>query len=178
MPQIFAGLSISNLLLLLLTGAMGLYGDTVLSADRHVLLAVITLVLSCFVQVVVFTYFTVTGKIVSQAVHLGRLDADAMKSVDVLKRSVTRCVGLVMAAIVVTTATGAVHWRTEQWAKLHLGCALALATITTLVLYRQFGLVLNNAALLNQTLDEYGKRPRTESRVRGDATHGTPSSTQ
>lgn len=177
MPQIFAGLSISNVLLLLLTGGLGLYGDAVLSADRHVLLAVITLLLGCFVQVVVFTYFTVTGKIVSQAVHLGKLDVSAMKTVDVLKRSVTRCVGLVMAAIVVTTATGAVHWRTEQWAKLHLGCALCLATITTLVLYREFVLVLNNASLLDQTLDEYGKRPGNESRVRGNATHGKPSST-
>lgn len=178
MSQIFAGLSISNVLLLLLTGGLGLYGDAVLSADRHVLLAVITLLLGCFVQVVVFTYFTVTGKIVSQAVHLGRLDAGAMESVGALKRSTTRCVGVVMAAIVVTTATGAVHWRTEQWAKLHLGCALTLAVITTLALYREFVLVLNNASLLDQTLDDYGKRPWAETRVRKDASHGKPSSTR
>lgn len=178
MLQIFAGLSISNVLLLLLTGGLGLYGNGVLSADRHVLLAVITLLLGCFVQVVVFTYFTVTGKIVSQAVHLGRLDAGAMETVDVLKRSITRCVGVVMAAIVVTTATGAVHWRTEQWAKLHLGCALTLAVITTLVLYREFELVLNNAALLDQTLDEYARRPEAESRVGRDANHAKPSSTR
>jgi len=42
--------------------------------DRHILLAVFSLLLSCFIQVLVFTYLTITGKVIAQAVHLARLD--------------------------------------------------------------------------------------------------------
>ena len=105
MPRVFACLAIANLLLLMASGAVGIFAAR-WGVDRHVLLSVLTLLFSCFVQVVAFTYLTVTGKMIGQAVHLAGLDASILQTAKSYKRAVTRCLAGVFGAVVFVTATG------------------------------------------------------------------------
>jgi len=73
MPHVFASLAVANLALFALSAAFAL-SSAASARDRHILLAVFSLLLSCFIQVLVFTYLTITGKVIAQAVHLARLD--------------------------------------------------------------------------------------------------------
>lgn len=160
MPRIFGCLAFGNLLLLTATGALGLFASQ-WSVDRHVLLAVLTLLFSCFVQVVTFTYLTVTGKMAGQAVHLAKLDSSILQSVKKLKRTMTRCLAAVFLCIVFVTATGASGWRTGGsmlWHDVATGVALV---IHAGALWFEFEIVMTNAKLVEGTLKEYEKaRPR------------------
>jgi len=158
MTRIFAALAIANIILMLVTAVLGWSAADDHNTDRHVLLAVLTLPLSCFVQVVVFTYFTVTGKLVGQAVHLGGLPVAAMDQVKTLKRGVTRRLAAAIVVIVCVTATGALRWSTGAWSWLHHGLAWLLLVVLIVVLYQQLLLVMRNVALVDRTLKEYRRR--------------------
>lgn len=158
MTRIFAALALADIILMLVTAAIGWSAVDDHNTDRHVLLAVLTLLLSCFVQVVVFTYFTVTGKLVGQAVHLGGLPVATMDRVKALKRGVTRRLAAAIVVIVGVTATGALRWSTGEWAWLHHILAWVLLAVFIVVLYQQLVLVMRNAALVDRTLTEYRRR--------------------
>jgi len=152
MIRVFAGLAVANFLLLLASGGMGLWRGLV---DRHVLLAVLTLVLSCFVQVVVFTYFTVTGKLIAQAVNLGKLEVDAIQQARRLKRRVTFWVGGVALASAALSASGALHWRHASLGSLHLVTALTVIAVHVLAFYREIQLIVENKTLIESTMGDF-----------------------
>ena len=89
MARIFSSFVVAQLILFAVSAAIGVFGSGE-HTSRHVLLAILALLLSCLTQVGLFTYFTVTGKMVVQAVHLGRLERGPLVRVTLLKRSVTR----------------------------------------------------------------------------------------
>lgn len=134
--------------------AVGLLIDDGLG-DRHVLLAVFALIFDCFVQVITFTYFTVTGKMIAQAVHLGKLDQGPLEEVQVLKRSVSRCLGLAFLSVVFATATGAAHWSRADQQTMHLLAVSVLFVVHCGVLYRQYLLVMRNDAVSEQVFAAY-----------------------
>jgi len=154
MTRVFTGLAVGNVLVLLATGALGLLHVSP-APDRHVLLAVFSLLLTVFVQVLAFTYFTVTGKIVGQAVHLAGHDAAAIVEVKRLKRSVTRYLLVMLLAVILVTVTGAVHWRTNELGTLHLICAGGGLPFAGLVLLREYALIVDNTALLADAVGTY-----------------------
>lgn len=157
MPRIFAGLAVSQLLVTLGAAGLGLaHFDA--EPDRHILLAVFAIVLSCFIQVVTFTYLTVTGKMIVQAVHLGGMALDPVREVKRLKRSLTHTLGLLLAAWVLSAATGGHLWRVEGTTIYHMGAAGVIVAAHLLVYYRQFKLILQNAALVDRTLAAYRRR--------------------
>ncbi len=170
MLRTFACLAIGQVIVLLGAAAVGLVwpGDM---ANRHILLAVFALLLSCLIQVVVFTYLTVTGKVIIQAVHLGSLSAEPIEEARRLKRSVTRLIGLIVSAIVWVTGTGAQFWRTGNSAGfldggLHaLAAALAVA-VHLYVFYRDFTLIAENVAVLECTLGAYSRRRKVKGSAR------------
>ncbi len=125
--------------------------------DRHVLLAVFALIFDCFVLVITFTYFTVTGKMMAQAIHLGKLDYAPMNDVRTLKRSVTRCLGLAFLSVIFTTATGAAHWNRADQQTMHLLAVSVLFTIHCGVLYRLYMLIESNDALSVKVFAAYRK---------------------
>ncbi len=126
--------------------------------DRHILFGVSSLLLSCLTQVLVFTYLTVTGKVIAQAVHLGRLDMGPLTDLNRRKRTVTRLLGLLLVTVVLLTGTGAVNWRDGTWATIHFASALLALGIHVLVLLREYFLVAENAEALHRTISEYTRR--------------------
>jgi len=156
MPRIFASLAVANLLLF--GGAVGLaYLDPAPLPDRHVLLAVMSLLLTCLVQVLAFTYLTVSGKVLTQAVHFRNLGTTAVEAAKSIKKRFARCLGFVALLIVLTTATGAVAWRDGNSTSFHLPSVLVFAAGWLLVQLREFGLIVENSRLLERTLAEYGQ---------------------
>jgi hypothetical protein len=154
MPRVFASLAAANVLLLVASGTVGLF-DTGPGAERHVLLAVLTLLLSCFVQVVTFTYLTVTGKMIGQAVHLARLDPAILTLVRAYKKTMTRSLAVVFLAVVFVTATGASGWRLGGATLWHRFAAMVVLVAHLWAFLREYEVVVANARLLDQTLKNY-----------------------
>ena len=154
MPRVFACLAIANVLLLIASGGMGFFAPK-LGVERHVLLSVLALLFSCFVQIVAFTYLTVTGKMIGQAVHLGRLDTSILATAKTYKRGVTRCLAVVFAAVIFVTATGAVGWRSGGATVWHDTAAGLVLVAHVGVLWKQYEVVFLNSQLVERTLKEY-----------------------
>lgn len=154
MPRIFACLAIANVLLLTASGTAGVFASR-WAVDRHVLLAVLTLLFSCFVQIVVFTYLTVTGKMVGQAVHLAGLDVSILMSVKKYKRGVTRCLAMVFATVILVTATGAAGWRAGAATLWHIIASGLVFVVHLLAFYREYEIVFLNSQLVERALKEY-----------------------
>lgn len=156
MPRVFACLAIANVLLLIASGTVGLFAPR-WGVDRHVLLAVLTLLFSCFVQVVTFTYLTVTGKMVGQAVHLAGLDASILSSIKVYKRRMTRCLALVFGAMILVTASGAAGWRIGSATIWHQVAAGVVLVVHWGAFVREYEIVFLNSRLVERALAEYEK---------------------
>lgn len=157
MPRIFACLCIGNLIVLVGTGAIALLPLDA-TPDRHVLLAVFTLLVTCLTQVIVFTYFTVTSKMIRQATHLGGLDLEPIHCAQRFKRSVARHLAVLVGFILLVTASGADHWYSGEKVLLHFIAAGLLLLVYLFVSFRQYALVVENAALLARTLLAYRRR--------------------
>ena len=162
MLKAFAGLAIANLLVLTGTAGLGLVGGSTF-ADRHIVLAVFSLVLTCLVQVVVFTYFTISGKMMHQAVWLGDADEGRLNNVSVYKRSVSRLLGVIVVAGVLAAATGGIKWGGREDFRFHLLAAFIILTAHAVVLYKQFDLIARNSAMMERIMTDFsaqgGLRP-------------------
>lgn len=157
MPRVFTGLAIGQFIVLVAAAAMGVAADAEAGSNRHVVLAVFALLLACLIQVVVLTYLSVTGKMMAQAVHLGRLDGDSLPVNKAFKRTVTHLIGALLLAIVVAIATGAVAWRSEQSGGWH-GSAGALVLLLQLyVYYREWFVIRGNATLVGAVMTCYAQ---------------------
>jgi hypothetical protein len=154
MPRIVVCQAIAELILLVLTAALGM-GASTLSTDRHILMAVFALVLSCGIQVVIFTYFTITGKMIAQALHLGGLELAPLALVKSFKKSTARLLGLVVLGNVLATATGATQWTVGERTPWHFVAACGLVLIHGFTFYREVALVSENARLMDGVMSDY-----------------------
>lgn len=154
MARVFSSLAVAQLIMFAATAAIGLFGSG-RHTSRHMLLAVFALLLSCLTQVALFTYFTVTGKMVVQAVHLGRLERSPLAMVKSLKRSATYCLALTFFSVLAVVITGATSLRSTGSGAVHLLVAGIAVAVHCVVFYRELGLILKNAALLGATLGAF-----------------------
>ena len=154
MPRIFASLAISQVLVLFGTAAVGL---VTLGPDRHIVLAVFAIILSCLIQVITFTYLTVTGKMLVQAVNLAGLSPGPIQEAKRLKRTLIQYLALLVVTMVVVTATGASLWRAGAGSLWHWGAALAVIGVHVFVLYREYAVIVANSSLLARTLSAYAR---------------------
>jgi len=168
MPRIFACLSVANALLLVATGAFGVLAAR-LNVERHVLLGVFTLVTSCLVQVIAYTYLTVTGKMIGQAVHLAGLDPHILAETKRLKRSLTVCIPLAFLPLVVVAASGASQWRSGESATVHYLAAGGALAAHLWAFGREYAVIAVNAGLLRRTLEAYSSVRDRRSRVASSA---------
>jgi hypothetical protein len=154
MPRIYACLAIAELLVLILAGIVGItrWGST---PDRHVLFAVLGLLLSCLVQVVAFTYLTVLEKMSGQAAHLGKLGVEPLLAIKRLKSILTRWLGVLVLVLILVTATGAHRWRSGEWATLHFASAFVVLSTHVLVHARQYLLICEASKIAEATLRRY-----------------------
>ena len=154
MPHVFASLALANLALFAFSTAFAL-SSAASAQDRHILLAVFSLLLSCFIQVLVFTYLTVTGKVIAQAVHLARLDPGILSGSKEYKRSFTHCLAIIVAAVVVLSATGGAAWRSQRAVAVHVPVAILAVLIHAWLYRKQHVVVRRNAQLLTAALRAY-----------------------
>jgi hypothetical protein len=126
-----------------------------ISQDQHVLLAVMTCLLSCFVQIVVFMYFAVGGKLINQAVHLGHLSDVATTNSKRLRRSATKFVGLTVTSLIPVIATGASRWGGSPGSVYHLLLVILMFGVHCAAFFREWLLIEDNRVLVDKTLAEY-----------------------
>lgn len=154
MPRIFASLAIATLTLFALTAAVAIL-DNGSTPDRHVLLGIGTLLLSCFVQVLGFTYLTVTGKVIAQAANLSKIDPACQARVRQYKRSFTRQLALAIVCVVLASATGGALWRSRDALEVHYAAAMVAALAHAWVYRRQYHVLRSNADLVETTVKAY-----------------------
>ncbi len=176
MPRIFACLVTGQLIVLLAAAVFGLLRAQE-SVEQHIVLAVFALLLSCLIQVTAFTYLTITGKMIAQAVHLGPLSSDSIHEAAGLKRSMTRAVAAMVLTMVLVTATGAYQWREGGSLPFHFPAACLAFAVHVGAGSFQFTLVARNASLLRSVLTEYSGRrsgsPRSTSGVTPEGRRST-----
>ncbi len=168
MSRVFSGLAIGNVLVVVAAGAFGWFKPDV-QPDRHVLLAVFGLLISAFVQVLTFTYFTVTGKIVLQSVHLAGHDPSAAGEVERIKRSMSYHLLVLVLGVVVMTVSGAIHWRTGGAAMIHMFSAAGFIPLLCAVLVGEYTLIARNRNVLDGATRAYETWRRTKSREAASA---------
>lgn len=156
MPRVFVCLVIANLIVLAATAAVGLAQERD-QADMHVALAVFSLLVSCFVQVAAVMYVNVSGRAVTQAIHLGKLDTSPVERLRATRRSMVHALALVVAGVVAVTATGAVHWQSGDRLAWHLAASGALFLLHVAAFYREFNLIVDHAALVSQVMASYAE---------------------
>jgi hypothetical protein len=157
MPRVFGCIAVAHAVLLVATGVLGLVGQGV-HTQRHVVLAIFTLVLGCLLQILVFMYFAVSGKMMRQAIHLGRFDPAPLVQLDRRRRGVTIVLAVFMASVLFSTATGAAHWRSGQSGTLHLLAAGVGVTVQLGCWFADFLLVAAHSLVFDRVMREYGNR--------------------
>jgi cell division protein FtsL len=157
MPRVFLSLCAANLICFIGAAFSGVLVAR-FGQDRHILLAVFGLILSCAIQVLAFTYFTVSGKVIAQAVHLGRLDAGLVTRVKELKRSLTHLLAAVVASAVLLVATGGNAWRVGGSHWDHYAAAGLALVVHVLAWMRQYALITEHSRLFAETLSQYNAR--------------------
>ncbi|MEK6676195.1 MAG: hypothetical protein AABZ47_11155 [Planctomycetota bacterium] len=160
MPRIFLCMGFGQLVVVLAAFVLGMLHSPA-TVTRHVALGVFALLLSCLVQVIVFTYFTVTGKMVAQALHLGRFDLAPLFEVKRLKRIMTVAMACGIASILCVAITGGNHWRTAAGANAHFVTVLVAFCVQVWAFYRQYGAVCGNFVIVRTVLEEYAAMRRS-----------------
>lgn len=157
MARVFACFVAGHLLVMLAVACLGLFqvGD---NPNRHVALAVFLLLLTCLLQVLVFVYLNVTGKMIAQAVHLRQLDLTPVEEARRLKFRFTRIMATVIGATVLITATGAYQWREGLSLYYHFPSAFIFLAVHVASSYLEYVLICENRALVEEVLRRYHSR--------------------
>lgn len=158
MNRVFWGLALGQTLLILATATLGLSTAESTRLRSHVALAIFTSLAICAAHAVVFTYFTVTGKLIHQSIALGGFSEKPLRIVRRLKKRISILVGVGVLAILCAVATGA---RALAWAglgDLHLLVASGAAACNISIYFLQFRLIQRNERLMNHCLRRYEKR--------------------
>ena len=157
MPRVFACLVIADAILFGGAVLLGLLANPD-SADRHILLAVLALLLSALIQVLSFMYLAVGGRIARQAAHQAGLGGDVVTRTNAKKRQMTPLLGLTIVSLVGVVATGATSWRGTSSGWFHPTAAGALVLLHAWVWFREFDLISRFSLDLESTLKEHAVR--------------------
>jgi len=155
MPRIFAGLAVGQTIVLIAAGVAGFLNTGDPDTPHHVILGLFAVLLGCFVQAVVFTYFTITGKLAAQAVHLAHGDVTLLYGIKNLKRSATFLLAAVFVTLLAATITGAIQWRGDGRPGVHFLTAALAVVVHFYASLRQFRLIVQNGRALDASLRRY-----------------------
>jgi len=133
-------LSMTNLLLMIVTAAVGLLVDGRQGFARHFLLGVMTGLFTCFVHTVLFMYFVVQDKIVSQSVHLNGLDPRyAVQSQAMKRRALMLSLAGIGALLLAIGLGAAIDWAVPPM--VHFLAAITAIAVNGVVFFRQYALI-------------------------------------
>lgn len=160
MKRVLGALAVAGLLVLLGAAVLGLAVGDDAAFRRHFALALFAAVLTLLIHVVVFTYFSVTARMISQAVLIGDLDRAALASVRALKRRIAVCVGAAALSIVVVVSFGALIESDYSWHWWHLGAAAAAIGVNAWAYFVEYDCVFRNGRLIEDVFAAYDAKRR------------------
>ncbi len=155
MTRILVSLVIADLLLLVGASALGLCVERERFFAQHFILALFGMLTTVFTHVVAFTYFAGTGKMISQAVSIGRLDRWPMEKATEYKSRVTRSVGIAAVAIVAAGAFGAITMRNPAWHWWHFTAAAGAIMVNGWAFRVEYRCIRLNARLMDAVFEAY-----------------------
>lgn len=166
MLRVFKSLAVGDTIVLAGTLFVGWIASTDRLINLHIALAVFASLLTAMIHAVVFTYFTATGKMIRQAVFIGKLDMGYSEDVGRLKRAIARTVGWAMLVLLANIAIGATVWRQPQHHWWHLASATATLVVTVYAFLLQTDLIARNATLMQKVMTEYNQKREKPSELR------------
>lgn len=149
----FALFAIADLLLLGLTAVMGLMVEAQTGYTRHVLLGVLAGMFTCFVHVVIFMYFVVQEKIITQSIQHHNLDAAFSNRIKRMKSLALRFSMGGVATILITAGLGAAI-DTGIPVGAHQIAAFSAMAIEAIVFYSQLALLGDYQGLFAEAFGE------------------------
>ena len=149
----FGLLAGANLLLMVVTAAVGLRVDGETGFARHFLLGVLTGMFTCFVHIVLFMYFVVQAKIVSQSVLQRDIDASYEGRIQGLKSRALRLSLIGIGSILVTIGLGAAIGIYVE-SGVHLVAAFGAVSVNAIVFMLQHALVCECGGLFHAAFGE------------------------
>lgn len=163
MARVYACMSMALGMLLIGSAVLGI-ADPRPTPDRHLILAILTLLFGCLLQVVTFTYFSVTAKMMAQALHLMKADLAPLLEAKQHRKSATSLLALTIFSLLGITVTGAVHWRTSSLREFHWLAAIGVMIVHGWVSFVQYGLINRNSVVLARTLQDYAESTERQRR--------------
>jgi hypothetical protein len=158
MLRVFKSLAVGDAIVL----AGALFTGWIADSDRlinlHIALSVFASLLTALIHAAAFTYFTATGKMIRQAVFIGKLDIHYSEEVARLKTSIARSVGWAMLVLLINIALGATVWRQPHHHWWHLASAGATIMVTAYAFLHQANLIAVNAGLMDVVMNEYNAK--------------------
>ena len=164
MARAFGSVVAANGVLWLATGLVGLNvaGDRLFT--QHFALAMFTLLLTLGAHAGALTYFSATGRMISQAVFIGHLSRTPLERVAALKRGATIRLGAGCAVLLPLVAFGGLAARDPSWHSWHLVSALLAMAINAWAFFGQYEHIVRQSALLDEVLAAYdAARPAGQS---------------
>lgn len=155
MNRVFPAAAFADLLLLTVTAVLGATVDGTHLFAQHFSLALFTSLLTVLIHVVVFTYFSATGRMISQAVWIGHLDHAPLDRVRHFKARVIRWVAGAVGTIVLVGSLGATCAGDPAWRWAHTAAALLAITVNAAAFHIEYGYIFQNRELMNKVLAEY-----------------------
>jgi len=168
MSRFLASLAIADLILVVGTATLG----TLVQGDRlyaeHLIAAVLTAILTILIHAIVLTYFSATGRMMSQAIFIGRLDRAPIERIAKTKAGTIRWIAVGWLSLCIVIAFGALSARTHAWHAWHFAAAAMALMANAAAFYAHYNAVCENASLMRTVLAEY------EASKAGESPHVAP----
>ena len=155
MNRVFTAAAFADILLLTITAVLGTIVEGTHLFGQHFSLALFTSLLTVLIHVVVFTYFSATGRMISQAVWIGHLDHAPLDRVRHFKARVIRWVAGAVGTIVLVGSLGATCAGDPAWRWGHAAAALLAITVNAGAFYIEYGYIRQNRELMTTVLAAY-----------------------
>lgn len=160
MTRILASLVFADTVLWVGTGVLGALVDQSRFYPQHFILAIFTIILTVLIHVIVFTYFSVTSRMISQAVFIGHLDQEPLERIKTHKRRAAVCLAVGFLSLVPVVALGALTARGHEWAWWHLGSVSAALAANLWSFFGEYECVARHSRMMGEVLERYTSNRR------------------
>lgn len=158
MVHAFLSLAIGQVLMTLITAGAGLYIRGEQSQNFHMVLGIVTALLTVFVHSVVLTYFSATSRMIKEACDRGGLDRGFVEQARTLKSAVMMRLGIGVVFILGPVITGALALRGELPGEEHTHSAAALLAmlVNLYVFVAEYRRIRANGIVVDAVFKECG----------------------
>ncbi len=165
MAAVLATLAVTQILMMLVTGGVGLAVHSPRIYVFHFVLGLLTALLTVLIHCIVLTYFIVTGKLVKTACEKGNLDREYMERSLRMKTRTMIMLSVALLLIVALVASGAfaaLEWNRNadetgaQLAVTHFTLMIVACLLNAWVFLLEYQWISRNSALLEHVFNEYG----------------------